>query len=83
MLSTIAGLKGTLSCEGELSGTISTTLPQNEYEGPYEVTSDLFSDETLKTKDKLLTKDLVVKKVSFVETGNESDGLTVYIGNLD
>lgn len=92
MLSTIAGLTGTLSCEGKLSGTIegltgtlfgtlSTTTPQNEYDGPYEVMSDLFEDEEMKTKDKVLTQNITVKKVAFVETSNESDGITVYIGN--
>ena len=80
MLSTIAGLKGSLSCTGELSGKLSTTNVQNEYAGPYEVASDLFEDTTLKTKDTHMSKDLTLKKVAFVETSNEADGTTAYIG---
>ena len=71
---------GKLSSIGELHGKLSTENVQNEYSGPYEVTSDLFEDTTLKTKDTHMSKDLTLKKVAFVETSNESDGTTVYIG---
>ena len=71
---------GKLSSIGELTGKLSTDNVQNEYDGPYEVVSDLFEDTTLKTKDTHMSKDLTLKKVSFVETSNESDGTTVYIG---
>ena len=80
MLSAITGLKGSLSCTGELSGKLSTTNVQNEYAGPYEIASDLFEDTTLKTKDTHMSKDLTLKKVAFVETSNEADGTTIYIG---
>ena len=71
---------GRLSCIGELNGKLSTDNVQNEYHGPYEIASDLFEDTTLKTKDTHMSKDLTLKKVAFVETSNESDGTTVYIG---
>ena len=77
----IAGSTGQLSCMGELSGKLSTTNVQNEYKGPYEVVSDLFEDTIVNTKDKYLSSDITLKKIAFVETSNESDGITVYIGN--
>lgn len=80
-MSVIAGSTGKLSCMGVLSGKLSTTNVQNEYSGPYELTSDLFEDTTVSTKDKHLSEDITLKKVAFVETSNESDGTTVYIGN--
>ncbi len=74
-------LSGRLSCMGTLSGKLSTINVQSEYKGPYESVSNLFEDTTLPTKDKFLNDDITIKKVAFVETSNESDGTTVYIGN--
>ena len=51
----VARSTGKLSSIGELNGKLSTDNVQNEYAGPYEVTSDLFEDTTLKTLEALQT----------------------------
>lgn len=49
------------------------------YTGDYTVTpTDI--EHQIKTKNKFLNKDLIVKKIPFFETSNEEGGNTVYIG---
>lgn len=49
------------------------------YTGDYTVTpTDI--EQQIKTKNKFLNKDLIVKKIPFFETSNEEGGNTVYIG---
>ena len=49
------------------------------YTGDYTVTpKDI--EQQIKTKNKFLNKDLIVKKIPFFETSNEEGGNTVYIG---
>lgn len=49
------------------------------YTGAYTVTpKDIV--QQLKTKNKLLNKDVMVKKIPFFETSNDEGGNTVYIG---
>ena len=49
------------------------------YTGAYTVTPKDIAQQ-LKTKNKLLNKDVMVKKIPFYETSNDEGGNTVYIG---
>ena len=72
-------LSGTLSCNGSLSGKISIPTNFDRYNGDYEVVPNAFNAQTLPTANKLLTQDVVVKKVPYYETSNIQQGITVYI----
>ena len=72
-------LSGSLSCSGGLSGKVSLPTNFERYNGDYEVTPDAFNAQTLPTANKLLTQDVVVKKVPYYETSNIQQGITVYI----
>lgn len=50
------------------------------YEGEYEVTPQAKSAVILPTKDRLLSKDVNVKKIPYYETSNQT-GVTVYIAS--
>lgn len=76
-------LHGTLEARGQLTGTL--TLPNltppvhPSYDGPYEVTPR-FHEQTLKTKNKLMTDDVTVEIIPAHEVTNPAGGLTVTIG---
>lgn len=72
-------LSGILSCEGGLSGKVSVHNNYERYDGNYEVIPNAFNDKKLPTANKLLTQDVVVKKVPYYETSNIQQGITVYI----
>lgn len=50
------------------------------YNGEYTVTPQFDDPTVLKTKDKLLTDDVIVKPIEIFRTSNPSGGKTVYIG---
>lgn len=76
-------LTGSISAECSLTGTIS--VPENgtgnyeSYTGDYEVVPQAFEETVLPTANKMLSKDVVVAKVPYIETSNTSNGITVYI----
>ena len=76
-------LHGTLEARGQLTGTL--TLPNltppvhPSYDGPYEVTPR-FYEQTLETKNKLMTDDVTVEIIPAHEVTNPAGGLTVTIG---
>lgn len=72
-------LSGVLSCEGGLSGKISINNNYERYDGNYEVVPNAFNTQILPTTNKLLTQDIVVKKIPYYETSNIQQGITVYI----
>ena len=78
-ISGMCTLSGELSCEGGLSGKLSTDLNYNTYDGEYEVIPSAFDSHTLATAYKVLKKDVVVQKVPYYETSNIQNGVTVYI----
>lgn len=51
-----------------------------QYSGEYVVTPKV-EEQTLNTKDKLLTDDVTVKSIPYFNVGNTSGGSTVYIAN--
>lgn len=80
-IKTFPSLLGALSPVGGLSGKLS--IPdriQNEtYTGSCEVVPNAFNAQTLLTANKLLAKDIVVRKVPYYENSNPQNGITVYI----
>ena len=81
LLSAKATLSGKLSCNGGLTGTLSVGhgYDYETYDGEYEVVPRAFNSQTLKTSNKLLTKDITVTEVPVFEMSNESNGQTIYI----
>lgn len=76
-------LTGVLQARQTLSGTL--TVPSRwsdlePYEGPYEVTPEAANAVILDTNGKKMAKDVVVLKIPYYETTNESGGYTVIIG---
>ena len=85
-------LTGHLSGEGVLSGALgqmreiigSLILPTRSseeiYEGSYDIEPDTSDEQILPTKRKILSDDIVVRKIRYSETTNPSGGCTVFIG---
>lgn len=69
-----------LSCTGGLSGKVSVTKEYDIYGGEYEIIPKAFEEQVLPTSNRVLKEDVVVKEVPFYETGNDSGGMTAYIG---
>lgn len=72
-------LTGKLASPGCLTGKISTTNIYDAYEGTYNVIPKAFKEQTLETANKLLKNDIIIEKIPYWETGNDSNGVTVYI----
>ena len=81
--STLSGMfQGSILGKPDLSGTLSVATGQvyDVYSGDHEVIPSVAEEQTLETANKLLSKDIVVTKVPYFETSNESNGKTIYIG---
>ncbi len=50
------------------------------YEGSYEVTPSV-ENQTLATKERVLTDDITILEIPFFSVGNTAGGNTVYIGS--
>ena len=73
-LKAFESIRGTISGESTLSGTLSAATGQ-DYDIP-----DVENEQTLETAHKVLTDNIVVAKVPYFETSNDSNGNTAYIG---
>lgn len=73
-------LSGSISSVGGLSGTISVTKEYAVYDGTYEIIPKVSEAQILPTSNRVLKEDVMVREVPFYETGNDSDGMTAYIG---
>lgn len=85
-------LKGELSCDQNLSGTLteignltgtinaSSVNDFEQFSGPYEMVPTAFSPQVLDTQNKILLDNITIKEIPFYETSNLSDGITAYIG---
>ena len=51
------------------------------YTGPYDIIPLAFIDQQLPTEGKVLSRDLVVQEVPYLETSNDSGGVTVSIAS--
>lgn len=78
----IGSLNGAMSPMPDLKGNLSTLLMGGHevYTGEYTITPKPFDENVLETKNKALVNDVVIKPIPMYETGNESNGYTVYIG---
>lgn len=84
-------LAGTISGEGNLTGTISIDsgslsgslssdiISHNKYSGPYVVTPRKV-EQFLDTANKLMIRDVEVEAIRYSEVSNPEGGLTVNIG---
>ncbi len=78
----IGALTGSISAECTLSGVISVSSGSSQadtYTGEYQVTPRTDKAQTLATKGKLMSDDVVVEKIAYVEVTNTSGGFTAYI----
>ena len=51
------------------------------YNGEYEVTPK-FEEQTLETKDKIMSENVTIHKIPRYDVSNEAGGKTVYIGGM-
>lgn len=69
-------------CDETLRGMLSFSPPsrggEEDYEGQYEVTPGVEA-QTLETKGKLLTEDILIRAIPYSEIQNKSGGKTVHI----
>lgn len=76
-------VNGNISPIMTISGNITYGVGEGDfspvYDGDYNVTPLAFQEVKLKTKDKKLIEDIVVKEIPYYETTNLSGGNTVYI----
>lgn len=77
-------VRGTLTDISSLNGTL--TLPESvraePYHGQYDITPKAYDDQVFETIGKVMTDNIVIRKVPYVESHNES-GTTVYIAKED
>lgn len=71
-------LKGEIHTSGSLSGII-CSVGYDDYTGEYEITPKV-NEQELKTKDKHMVKDLLIKAIPYYEVENIYNGQTVIIG---
>ena len=74
---------GNISPIMKISGNITYGVGEGDtpiiYEGDYDVIPLAFQETVLKTKNKKLVDNIVVKEIPYYETTNLSGGNTVYI----
>lgn len=66
-----------INSEGNLS--VPPEIPTETYEGEYVVIPKPFEEQTLKTVGLKMNNNVVINKIPYYETSNES-GYTIYIG---
>lgn len=67
------------SLKGQLTIPIYAHMVVDPYEGPYTIIPKAFDNQSLHTKNKTCSDDILVEKVPYYETTNNSNGLTAYI----
>ncbi len=72
-------LRGKLSGDASLKGSICVTKEYDAYAGEYTVTPKAFNSQVLETANKVLKENVTVSEVPYWETRNESNGTTAYI----
>lgn len=76
----MSDITGARATKRRMSGVVKTGSLIPHYNGEYEFTSPIESDVIIPTANKLLSKDLVIKKIPYKEEENAAGGLTVTIG---
>lgn len=59
---------------------ITTYIGGEPYTGDYVITPKV-NEQTMKTKDKVMTDNVTIKSIPFFNVSNNSGGSTVYIGD--
>lgn len=74
-------MNGRITPRGRISGTIGTakTKPLPYYEGEYVITPK-FTDQVLETKQKSMSDDVTVEKITTLEVDNDAGGVTYIFG---
>ena len=76
---TSGSLSGIICSDGGLNGSLSIPVGYDDYTGEYEITPKV-NEQELKTKDKHMVKDLLIKAIPYYEVENVYNGQTVIIG---
>lgn len=71
-------LSGELSPMPQLDGQLSVRTTYDVYTGETDIIPKAYQDQILNTANKLVTQNILVHKVPYTETHNDS-GVTVYI----
>lgn len=79
VLHTSWSLSGIICSDGGLNGSLSIPVGYDDYTGEYEITPKV-NEQELKTKDKHMVKDLLIKAIPYYEVENVYNGQTVIIG---
>jgi hypothetical protein len=74
-------ISGSITGKGKVSGTIGTakTKPLPYYEGEYVITPT-FEDQVLETKQRSMSDDVTVEKITTLEVDNDAGGVTYIFG---
>lgn len=78
-LNKIASLKGFLTCNNVLTGSLSIGLLGESYTGEYTVVPKAYNDQVLETQGLNMQNDVTVTKVPYYEVSNPRGGVTIYI----
>jgi hypothetical protein len=72
---------GNIAAKGKMSGKVKSaeTKPLPYYEGEYVITP-IFTDQVLETKQKSMSDDVTVEKITTLEVDNEAGGVTYIFG---
>ena len=62
-------------------GQITQVHTASQYTGAYDVTPKMYCETQLSTKDKLMAKNVTIRKIPRYEVSNESGGNTLIIGD--
>ena len=73
-------LLGKIQSPMTLIGKVVISSGHEYFNGDYEVIPKIKS-QSLETKDKLMSKDLLIKSIPYYEVSNPQGGNTVYIGS--
>lgn len=79
-LRNVPTISGSLSPIPTLSGNLSEVINYSAYDGTYKIIPKVDVDQILETSNKMMAKDVVVKKIPVYKVNNSSMGKTVYIG---
>lgn len=73
-------LVGKIQSPVTLVGRVAIPSGYGYFKGDYEVVPKIES-QSLETKDKLMSKDVLIKSIPYYEVSNPQGGNTVYIGS--
>ena len=80
-IAAVGSLNGDMTAKGKMSGTLNyaKNKPLPYYEGEYVITPK-FTEQVLETKQKSMSDDVTVEKITTLEVDNEAGGVTYIFG---